>query len=183
MLSLAASKTKEKGKKIMLMDVKCAFLYGKMKRDLYVELPREDNRRQGGRMIGKLNKAMYGTRDAPLIWQEEVVKVMESLGFKSSTLQPMLFYNREKDLTVLAHVDDFLCVGDDVVLEWLFKEMSKMFEIKKQTISGDADQYHRPGSDYRHMYRDTARCHIGRLDKVFSVHWNDSSTDGRPAPS
>ena len=50
---------------IMLADVKRAFLYGDARRSLYVELPREDPLSASGRYVGKLERAMYGTRDAP----------------------------------------------------------------------------------------------------------------------
>ena len=63
------------------MDIKKAFLYAKMKRNVYIELPREDPRSEGGRVVGKLNKAMYGTRDAPIEWQKEMTNTMICLGY------------------------------------------------------------------------------------------------------
>ena len=47
----------------MLADVKTAFLYD-ARRSLYVELPLEDPFSASGRYVGKLERAMYGTRDA-----------------------------------------------------------------------------------------------------------------------
>ena len=55
---------------IMLADVKTAFLYGDARRSLYVELPPEDPLAASGRYVGMLERAMYGTRDAPMIWQD-----------------------------------------------------------------------------------------------------------------
>ena len=51
----------------MVIDVKCAFLYGKAKRNVYIWLPDEDAKGREGYM-GKLDKAMYGTRDAAQNW-------------------------------------------------------------------------------------------------------------------
>ena len=48
----------------MLLDFKRAFLYGDCERELFIELPEEDPRRDGGACVGRLRKAMYGTRDA-----------------------------------------------------------------------------------------------------------------------
>ena len=62
---------------IMILDVKCAFLYHQMKRTVYIELPRQDPRWAEGVVVGVLRKAMYGTRDAPQIWQNEVRTTME----------------------------------------------------------------------------------------------------------
>ena len=44
----------------MVLDVNGAFLYWKTKRNVYIWLPPEDPRSQEG-LMGKLNKAMYGT--------------------------------------------------------------------------------------------------------------------------
>ena len=49
---------------ITLADVKTAFLHGDARRSLYVELPPEDTLSASGRYVGKLERAMYGTRDA-----------------------------------------------------------------------------------------------------------------------
>ena len=46
------------------MDIKKAFLYGKISKNVYIELPAEDPMSEGGHFVGKLDKAMYGTRDA-----------------------------------------------------------------------------------------------------------------------
>ena len=69
------------GRGIMVMDVKCAFLYGVCRRRIYIELPRQDPKHGAADLVGLLQKAMYGTRDAPQIWAKEVQKVMEGLGF------------------------------------------------------------------------------------------------------
>ena len=52
--------------RISVMDVKRAFLYGSIEEEIYIELPEEDEMKQKG-YVGKLKKAMYGTRSAPLI--------------------------------------------------------------------------------------------------------------------
>ena len=66
-LSIFASSDNHLTNKIMILDVKGAFLYGDAKRDIYIELPPEDNHSYTGNYLGKLIKAMYGTRDAPQI--------------------------------------------------------------------------------------------------------------------
>ena len=80
---------------IMLADVKTAFLYGDARRSLYVELPPENPLSATGRHVGKLERAMYGTRDVPMTWQDHV---------------------RE---TLRVHVDDLLCTGVRDDLMWL----------------------------------------------------------------
>ena len=56
-------------KTLMTVDFSTAFLYGDMKRQVYIELPEEDTRKHTSDVVGLLNKSMYGLRDAPQIWQ------------------------------------------------------------------------------------------------------------------
>ena len=58
----------------MLADVKTAFLCGDARRTLIVELPPVDSSAASGRYVGKLERAVYGTRDAPMIWQDHLRK-------------------------------------------------------------------------------------------------------------
>ena len=53
------------GVMMMTADIKTAFLYASMKRDVLIELPPEDVHSQSGDYVGHLLRAMYGTRDAP----------------------------------------------------------------------------------------------------------------------
>ena len=67
----------------MILYVKCAFLYGNAKRDIYIELPPEDPQSNSGNSMGELLEAMYGTRDAPLKWQEMVQQKNGKFGIRS----------------------------------------------------------------------------------------------------
>ena len=77
---------------------------------------------------------MYGTRGAPHVWQAMVKRVMTSLGFVMNLIHPCVFHHPERDLLVVAHVDDFLCSGDRSDLRWLRREIDKESEIKGDTI-------------------------------------------------
>lgn len=58
----------EKDLAIILLDVKCAFLQAAMRRNVYIKLPRQDPTYGDGHLMGKLKKALRGTRDAPQFW-------------------------------------------------------------------------------------------------------------------
>merc|ERR1711994_619524 len=107
----------------MLLDVKKAFLYGAIKRRVYIELPTEDAGKGNGEMVGRLNKAMYGLRDAPQVWQEEVRRILSGMGFCESITSPCVYYNSRSGIRVVTHVDDFLCVGPKKSLELFYKEL------------------------------------------------------------
>ena len=67
LLSDSVSRGRRNGHgKLMVVDVKRAFLHGYCTRSIYVELPGAES--QGGKYVGKLVRALYGTRDAPLAW-------------------------------------------------------------------------------------------------------------------
>ena len=83
---------------------------------------------------------MYGTRDAPQIWAQVVQDAMENVGYKQSAYQPAVYYHPEKDVVVVVHVDDFLVTGDGEMLEALYHELSKKFEIKRKMLSLDDDR-------------------------------------------
>ena len=118
----------------MILDVKCAFLYCQMKRTVYIELPRQDPRWAEGGVVGVLRKAMYGTRYAPQIWQNEVRTTMESLGFCMSIFQPSVYYHKSRGMIALVHVDDFLCSGDEDDLEWLCDGLKDKYDLKRNVM-------------------------------------------------
>ena len=70
LLSTCASRGKQGpgNHRILLIDVRKAFLYGKISRTVYIELLSEDPMSEERNMVGKLDKAMYGTRDSPAAW-------------------------------------------------------------------------------------------------------------------
>jgi hypothetical protein len=137
LLSLA-SREKPLSKIIMLLDVKCAFLYGEAKRIVYIELPPEDLNYRCGKYYGLLEKAMCGARDAPQIWQEVVAEVMVRLGCEASLHHPSIYFHPERKIRVIAHADDFLCAGDEVQMDWLYNELSLEYDLKVQKVSGDS---------------------------------------------
>ena len=89
--------------RLMLLDFKRAFLYGDIQRTLYIELPEDDSRRNGGANVGLLRKAMYGTQDAPSVWQQLVRQMLTGLGFTPSTTVACLYFNAKTRVSIVAH--------------------------------------------------------------------------------
>ena len=80
LLSDIVSRGRRNGRgKLMVVDIKRAFLHGLCTRSIYIELPGAES--GGGRYVGKLVRALYGTRDAPLAWQTVVKGDMKEMGF------------------------------------------------------------------------------------------------------
>ena len=124
----------------MLLDFKRAFLYGDAERTIYIELPEDDGRRDGGKCVGLLRKAMYGTRDTPAVWQRLVRKVLRGLGFEASKTTACVYYRRQRRLRVVAHVDDFLVTGPKEELEAFRAALQTECEVDGDILGLEADE-------------------------------------------
>ena len=60
-----------------------AYSYVDCERELYIELLNDDDRK-GKDVVGFLHKALYGTQDAPVLWQRLVRRIMIDHGFEAS---------------------------------------------------------------------------------------------------
>ena len=117
---------------LMAMDVSCAFLYADAERDIFIRLPQEDH--QEG-FVGRLRKALYGTRGAPKLWQKELTKTLSEFGYRPSKLLPGVYSHSENGSWIVAHVDDLLCMGDFACLEKFRGDLMKKYECKYEHLS------------------------------------------------
>ena len=136
MISMAASGGRRWAQRVMVMDVKRAFLHAPTQREVYIRLPAEDMEGDSESMVGRLRKALYGTRDAPQSWQAHITAVMRKLGFAAGRANPCLFRHRTRDLTVSVHVDDFLCLGSPGDLTWLRSSLKNDFDYTSAVLGG-----------------------------------------------
>ena len=81
-------------------------------------------------MVGRLNLALYGTRDAAKLWQERVAKHLISIGFRRGRSNPCVYTHKKRNLRTLVHGDDYATVGSLEGLRWLQKELEAAFEIE-----------------------------------------------------
>jgi len=114
------------------LDVKNAFLHGKLDKEIYMSPPAgyED---EVGTVI--LIKSLYGIKQAPRIWYQTLVTSLHSLGFRELISDSCVFTHRDKVCYLLIFVDDIVCVTKDEQFRTHFEnEMQRIFEIK---ILGD----------------------------------------------
>ena len=97
----------------MINDVSRAFFEAPAKRNICVELPKEDKTEMDIRhdQVGHLRMSLYGTRDASTNCQEEVAKDMRSWGFVRGRYNPCLYFHKGRNLRMFLHGDDFATVG------------------------------------------------------------------------
>jgi len=104
------------------MDVKSAFLNGKIEEEVYVAQPPGFENPKHPDMVYKLNKALYGLKQAPRAWYDTLKYFLKSKGFKPGSL----------DLTLFTKTYDgelFVCqiYVDDIIFGYTDKRYSDEF--------------------------------------------------------
>ena len=74
-------------------------------------------------------RCVSGTRDAGMIWEQCYRDALERVGFMSGVLNPCLFKNADRDLSVVVHGDEFTAMGTDTDLDRYTSELARIFEI------------------------------------------------------
>jgi hypothetical protein len=115
------------GNKLEFIDVRRAYFHARARRLVYVKLPIED---QEDGKCGRLNKAMYGTRDAAQNWECEYVQFMEDIGFKRGQSTPCIFWHKGNGIRAVIHGDDFTLMGNEAALNWFRSKIQEKFEVK-----------------------------------------------------
>ena len=115
------------GMKLDFIDIRRAFFHARANRPVYVKLPDEEY--QPG-MCGRLNKAMYGTRDAAQNWEIAYAEFMEEIGFTRGIVSPCVFWHPERELRVVVHGDDFTILGWEWELDCFKTRINERLENK-----------------------------------------------------
>lgn len=89
-------------------DVPTAFLNPDINVDLYMEMPKGFER--DGYVI-RLRKGLYGLKQAAALWYDDVKASLAQQGLFPTLSDACLYTNKNKDLFVLMHVDDFQVMG------------------------------------------------------------------------
>lgn len=111
------------------MDAITAFLQGDLSEQIYVEQP--EGFADGSKRVCKLNRAMYGLKQASRQWNHKLERALQSFGLRKSKVDPCVFYNRELDLIVAIYVDDILILWRDPnTLAKFEQSLSESFKMK-----------------------------------------------------
>ncbi|GKC27859.1 putative ribonuclease H-like domain-containing protein [Tanacetum coccineum] len=105
------------------MDVKSAFLYGKIKDEVYVCQPSGFEDPEFPDKVYKVEKALYGLHQAPRAWYETLSTYLLDNGFKRGQIDKTLFIKRVKGDILLVQV-----YVDDIIFGSTRKEMCTQFE-------------------------------------------------------
>ena len=130
---------------LMTLDVSKAFLYGNVEREVFIELPDEDGRKHTSDCVGRLIRSMYGLRDAPQIWQRVVKDMLVKMGYKPLLGTQCMYVHPELQIVIVAHVDDFLVLGQAGQLRDLIKTLQKDYKCSGKIVGrheGCQDELH-----------------------------------------
>jgi Reverse transcriptase (RNA-dependent DNA polymerase) len=115
--------------KIDHLDVVTAFLNPEIDAEVYMQLPEgidwlESTTTPSGNRdcFLRLNKALYGLRQAPRLWHQEIDGFLQSIGFHRSHAD-MGLYIRSDGVLILLYVDDILVFYADEASEKALEAM------------------------------------------------------------
>jgi hypothetical protein len=87
LLTIAANR----GWEVHHLDVKTAFLNGKLAEDVYVSQPKGFVVKGKENMVLKLGKALYGLKQAPRAWNIKLDSSLKKLGFRKCVIEPVVY--------------------------------------------------------------------------------------------
>ena len=92
------------------MDIKTAFLNGKVDHEIYVEPPEGYPEANG--MVLKLNRSLYGLKQSPRVWYFRLRTFLESKGWKACQHDQSVFMHPD-GMYMTVYVDDLLIFGSN----------------------------------------------------------------------
>ena len=128
------------GLRLYIADVSRAHFYAKAKREVYIELPREDERCKDPDAIGRLERTMYGTLDAAQEWALDYSEKLLARGYIQGRASPCHFFHPVHQTALLVHGDDFIAVGRSQGRHHLKATLEEFYEIKDKTLGPDHGQ-------------------------------------------
>ena len=120
---------------LLQLDVKSAFLNGKLDEEIYMEQPEGFMIKDKKNFVYRLLKALYGLKQASRAWHRTIDAFLTSIGFKKSQSDASL-YNLILDgerIYILVYVDDMLLAGIRMQhLKRIANLIAEKFEIRTE---------------------------------------------------
>ncbi len=125
------------------MDVKGAFLHGESKDGKiieYIKVPRGFEKFHPDDVVLKLEKCIYGLKQAVMAFWPQLLLCMKSMEILCSTADPCLYHKWGEDglVLIVSWIDDNLIIGSKQAVEKAKKDLMERFDCKD---CGDLDKY------------------------------------------
>ena len=120
------------GHQIHHLDVKTAFLYGKITDELSMVQPPGFQIPGKAHLVCKMNKALYGLRQSPRMWYERIDTYLRTLGLTRSHSDYNMYYlgTGVDRLVLVLYVDDLFISGDNQQqIQWLKSQLYTQFDM------------------------------------------------------
>jgi hypothetical protein len=97
------------------MDVKSSFLNGELEEEIYIEQPEGFQLSENTNYVCKLNKALYGKKQAARAWYSILDKYLHQAGFRKGSAYNNLYIKVSQGniLLIEVYVDDIIFGSDD----------------------------------------------------------------------
>lgn len=106
------------GWEIHQMDAVTAFLNGDLSEEIFMEQPEGYRKLGEDSKVCRLNKSLYGLRQSPKIWYDEVVAFLLKSNFHQCEIDPCTYIRANNDKSkitaIYVHVDDMAITGNDI---------------------------------------------------------------------
>lgn len=115
------------------MDVKTAFLNGKIDKEIYMRQPEGHVTSGQENLVCRLNKGLYGLKQAGRLWYERIHAELVALGFTRLACEHCTYIKRSTSQTTIIglYVDDLLLIGDSrKELTEIKRQLTRAFEMK-----------------------------------------------------
>ncbi|KAL4361336.1 hypothetical protein GQ457_04G018620 [Hibiscus cannabinus] len=118
---------------IWQMDVKTAFLNGKLEEDVYMTQPKGFVTLENAGKVCKLQRSIYGLKQASRSWNLRFNEAIQEFGFIRNEDEPCVYKKFSGSIVsfLILYVDDILIIGNDIpTLQSIKTWLSSCFSMK-----------------------------------------------------
>ena len=121
------------------MDVKTAFLNGKLDEEIYMQQPKGYIDEKNPDHVRKLHKSLYGLKQAARCWNSVIDKHFKDSGYIQNKVDPCVYVknntrnNKNSIMIIAIHVDGLILACNDApMMATKKKNLHRKFEMKDQ---------------------------------------------------
>nr|GEV13368.1 putative ribonuclease H-like domain-containing protein [Tanacetum cinerariifolium] len=166
------------------MDVKSAFLYGKIDEEVYVSQPLSFIDPKFPKKVYKVVKALCGLHQAPRAWYATLSTFLVQSGYRRGLIDKTLFIKKDKkDIMPVKHKEDGIFISQDKYVAEILKKFdfmsaktaSTLIETKKPLVTPKTSHLHAVKRTFRHHFIRDA--YEKKLIQVLKIHTDDIVAD------